>query len=541
MGEFIYSIDANCQYCYKCLRNCQVKAISFNSGKSRILEEECILCGNCLEICPQKAKNYRRHVEKFKEFFEAPFMVSVAPSFFAHFDYPFKVIGFLKSHGATVVNETAVGADLVSERYKKLSENLKKPVITTACPVVVDFAEMYYPELSGYLASVVSPAVAHQRFLKKHFGDLKTIFLGPCIAKKRELEGIFDLVLTFEELNEFFESEDLHIENFTERFPDPPFPENGRLYPMNNGINQSVTRNFSQHLSIEGIRNVAWFFENFSSYNEPLFIELSACYGSCLEGPAIRKDLSILEKRNRIFRHKKVLDALTGKRISSYSYHLNLKRETKSRPSKREYPESAIQEVLLSIGKDDPSKELNCGACGYNTCREKAAAVLQGKAEKEMCITYLIDKVSSVSNLVVEETPNIILIYKDNQILYKNRVARNFFKNLSDSSLLEIARKCEKSRENIFDLLVAGKSKRFFVKTFELPEDSGNVVILVDMTKEKEQEERIKMLKKESLEKIEDVLSKQMMLAQEIAGLLGESIAEAKSHFMDFRKFVEDK
>jgi len=541
MSEYILSNNANCQYCYKCLRNCQVKSISFSSGKSQIIEDECILCGECIDICPQGAKNYRRDLKKLKEISGNSFLVSIAPSFFAHFDSPFKVIGFLKSIGAAVVSETAIGADLVSEQYEKRFQRSKGPFITSACPVVVDYVEMYYPELSLYLAPIVSPAVAHHKFLKRHFGEFPTVFLGPCIAKKRELEGVFDLILTFEELEEFFKAEKVDVEKFPERFPDPPFPEEGRFYPMNNGINHSVNKEFGQCLSIEGIRNISWFFENFTSFDEKLFIELSACYGSCLEGPATRKDLSVLEKRRRIFQYKKVLDELEGKRISSYPYEFDLKREIKPRPVKIQYSEAEIQEVLLSIGKSDSSKELNCGACGYNTCREKAAAVLQGKAEKEMCITYLIDKVSSVSNLVVEETPNIILIHKNDQIVYRNRVARNYFKNFSDDNLLEIAKRCENSGENIIDLSLEGKNQRFFVKAFELPEDSGNVVILVDMTKEKEQEERIKMLKKESLEKIEDVLSRQMVLAQEIAGLLGESIAEAKSRFMDFRKFMEDK
>jgi len=270
MREYIISDEANCKYCYKCLRNCHVKAISFSENSSRVIPDECILCGKCIEICPQNAKKSVYDAYKLKQFFGSPFIVSIAPSFFAHFENPFKVIGFFKKKGA-IVSETSIGAEFVSKEYKNLYED--QSIITTSCPVVVDFVEKYYPEFIEYLAPVVSPAIAHARFLKKEFGNLPIVFLGPCIAKKKELEEEFDLVLTFSEFEKFIENENVYIFDFKEMYPDPPYPEKARFYPISGGIINTVNGNFTNFISIDGIENIARFFEASIQSNEKFFAE----------------------------------------------------------------------------------------------------------------------------------------------------------------------------------------------------------------------------------------------------------------------------
>lgn len=528
MENYIISNEANCKYCYKCLRNCPVKAISFSDNTSLVIADECILCGKCIEVCPQNAKSYKIEYNDLKSFFGNTFLVSIAPSFFSEFDVPFKIISYLKSNSA-IVSETSIGAELVSNEYKKL-DGIK---ISTACPVVVDLIEKYFPEKRNYLAPVVSPAIAHARFLKSYFGNFPIVFIGPCIAKKRELEEEFDLVLTFEELREFLSSEKVNLIEFEDEFPDEPYPAKGRYYPISGGILKTLEGRFENLLHIDGIENVKNFIERLEDVDGNYFIEMSACSGGCIEGPAARKDISILEKRKRLVENiKKIPDGIIVNK------DINLEKEFKDKKKYVEFSEEEIQRVLFSIGKTDKSKELNCSACGYDTCREKAKAVLEKKAEKEMCITYLIEKVSSVSNMVVEETPNLILIAKDGKINYKNKAARVTFMSFSNRKIWEVLKDVKQS--DYKEININNKIFKFYVKRFTLPEDSGEVFILTDITKEIEQEEKMKKIKKQTIEKIEEVLNKQMLLAQEIASILGESIAETKSHFVEFKRYMED-
>ncbi|ABV33522.1 MULTISPECIES: [Fe-Fe] hydrogenase large subunit C-terminal domain-containing protein [Pseudothermotoga] len=529
----IVSNDASCMYCYKCLRNCPVKSISFNHGKAKIIDEDCIQCGICIEVCPQKARTYVKSIDEFKKFIGKKFMVSLAPSFFAHFDQPYKIISLLKKLGATVVQETAVGAELVSGEYARYFLKNEETVISTACPVIVYLAERYFPEVLGHLLPVVSPMVAHATFLKQKFGDLPVVFLGPCVAKKSESQ-LVDIVITFEEFDEFIKNENFQLDQLIDELPTPPYPDKARMYPTSGGINYTIDGDWKTHISIEGIENVMNIFSKIDEIKTGFFIEASACIGSCINGPAIRKDINILEKRRRIMNHSANLN--TEKNLIEFEApSIDLHKKFSSKFSKVYVDEKAVQQVLKSLGKDDMKKQLNCGACGYESCKDKAVAVVLGKAEKEMCITYLVDKLKAATNRVVEESPNAIFIYKGNCLIYKNKAAEKLF--LDTANLISLLNEIKIFSNRIYEIPDKGF---FFVKSFTLPEDSGEVLLLVDMTKEKLQEERLKEIKHETLNKIEEMLARQMRIAQEIAGLLGESIAETKSRFVELRKFMEE-
>lgn len=533
---YILTSEAQCQYCYKCLRNCPIKSIGFKEGKSFILSEDCILCGDCIDVCPQKARTYLKEINRFKKLINSPFLVSIAPSFFAHFDEPLKVIGLLKSLGAVIVQETALGADLVSSYYRRIFLESKKTLITTSCPVIVDLAEFYFPEAIEYLAPVLSPMNTHAIFMREFFGDLPIIYIGPCIAKKKEGKDI--LVITFEELDSFIEEEKMNISSFKDTLPDPPYPNRGRVYPISGGINSTLDGDWKRHIVVEGIKNVIEIFKGISTMESGFFIEASSCIGGCIQGPAIRKDLSYLEKRNRILYYQEILKSAGDSR--PIYFDIDISRRFSSKKRSIFIREEDIIGVLRSIGKDDPKKELNCGACGYNSCREKAIAVLQGKAEREMCITYMIDKATSVSNLIVEEFPNIVIIYKDKHPIYLNPAGEEFLSNRKEL-INHIIFEIEDNNATVIDLDIDTKKYSFFVKTFALPNDYGKVAMLIDITREREQRSQIEVLKQESLVKMEEVINKQMRLAQEIAGLLGESIAETKSQFLAFKRYLEEE
>jgi len=538
MDKLILTQEINCQYCYKCLRNCPVKAIRFNKGKSSVIDDDCVYCGTCIEICPQHARVYRTDIEDFSKYIDKPFLVSIAPSFFAHFDQPFKVITFLRKLGATYIQETSLGADIVSFNYKKYANLRKgKTSISTACPVVYELAEKYYPEVIPYLLPFLSPMNVHALYMKKYFGDFPVIYLGPCVAKKKDGENYVDLILTFEELDNFIKKNNIDVDSFEESFPNAPFPKRARIYPISGGINSTLDGNWENHLVVEGVDNIIKIFENIHTYGEGFFIEASACFGGCINGPAIRKDLTLLEKRRRIISYTERMKSLEGEVINCENVDLNIRRRFEPQKKVIDIPEKKIKAVLREMGKDNPKKELNCGACGYATCRDKAIAVILGKAEKEMCITYLLDKVSSVSNAIIENFPSIVIIYKDNNLLYLNPFGEKFFED--KSPLLDYIIEEIESGKNPLEILIDDKRYIFFIKTFALPDQSGKVALLIDITGEKEKEEELNLLRKESMEKIEEVINRQMLLAQEIASLLGESIAETKSYFAKFKEFLK--
>lgn len=538
MSDIIITSQVNCRYCYKCLRNCPIKSIEFKDGKSFILNQDCILCGNCIEVCPQKARSYISEIDRFKNLINKPFLVSIAPSFFAHFDEPLKVISILKSLGGIAIQETAVGADIVSFSYKKLMTKSNKTVMTTACPVIVELAEHYFPEVLEYLAPFLSPMNAHSIYMKQLFGDFPIVYIGPCIAKKKEGIGYIDLVLTYKELEVFLKEKGIKVEEFEESFPTPPYPDRGRIYPISGGINATLDGNWTRHLVVEGIENIINIFRNLVFMEEGFFIEASSCFGGCINSLGIRNDISYLEKRNRILRFTKRLKEINGENINPNLIKIDITRRFNSKKKELLIKEEDIKEVLKSIGKDSPEKELNCSACGYSSCREKAIAVLQGKAEREMCLTYMIDRATSVSNVIIDNFPNIFIIYKDKKVIYVNPSGKAFLKDREDL-ITKIILEIENNNETSLELAIDNKKYFFFVKTFELPQDNGKVAMLIDITQEKLQREQIEALKRETIENMEKVINKQMLLAQEIASLLGESIAETKSHFIEFKRFIE--
>ncbi|MFN6991251.1 MAG: [Fe-Fe] hydrogenase large subunit C-terminal domain-containing protein [Fervidobacterium sp.] len=544
-SRYILSNEANCKYCYKCLRNCPVKAISFHDNYSYVIEEECILCGTCVKTCPQHSKNYKSELEHLKNIIGKPFVVSLAPSFFGNMENPFKILGFLRTMGAIFISETAVGAEFVTNEYIGFFSNTEGPVITTSCPVIVKLVEIYFPRLVNYLFPFVSPAIAHAKFLSHLFGSIPKVFIGPCIAKKEELEKDYDIILTFEELSYFLSERAIDISQYQDRYPDAPYPDRGRMYPVSGGIIFSTNHEPYQHLILEGTRNIMDFFEKFSlDTTDKIIIEASACVGSCLNGPASNNSLNLLQKKQKLklalqtIESQKNADKKSVKILGSQNVTLNLNKSFSNKSRNFEILEKDIEKILLSMGKDTKEKELDCTGCGYETCRDKAKAVYLNKAEKEMCFAYLVEKVSSVSNKVVDESPNAIIIFKDKEILYVNPSARKLFQNYENEKIVEICEKIHKDGERLHELYINGRTMYFYPKAFSLPDESGKVLLLVDLTELILQKEQMNEIKRRTIEKIEEVLNNQMKLAQDIASILGESIAETKSHFLEFKKYM---
>ncbi|MDD5935129.1 MAG: [Fe-Fe] hydrogenase large subunit C-terminal domain-containing protein [Clostridiales bacterium] len=550
--------EAKCKNCYKCVRNCEVKAITVKDSQAYIMNDKCILCGHCLEVCPQNAKTFISDLDRVKSYLSQgiPTIVSLAPSYLGVLKYKTsgQVITGLKMLGFTAVRETAEGAAYVTREYNNLLEaGTMENIITTCCPSVNDLIEIYYPSLTKYMAPVISPMIAHGKIIRAEYGsNVKIVFLGPCISKKREAEsdprtvGIIDAVLNFKEFEEWLEEEHINLMELPDSLPENPNPLVNRLYPISSGVLSSVVASNAKteqyrKFYVHGIKNCIDLFESMQRGEiTGSFIEANICNGGCIKGPAI--------DRACISRFKVKLDmeeAIPKEPVTNASFYrepaLDLSKHFFDRSPKDPIPsEQQILNILSKIGKTHPEDMLNCGACGYASCRDKAIAVYQGKAELNMCIPYMHERAQSMSNIVLDTTPNIIIIVdSEMKIMEFSRAAEKFFKTprakAKEMYLYEFIDHTDfqtvmDTHQDIVCKKVVYADRDFtsLQSIVYMKEQDCVLGIFQDISYEEEQNRQAYKVKVETIEMAQKVIDKQMMVAQEIAGLLGETTAETK-------------
>jgi iron only hydrogenase large subunit-like protein/nitrogen-specific signal transduction histidine kinase len=415
----VSTIPGKCKKCYSCVRNCPARAIRVRFGQAEVIEDRCIACGTCLRVCAQKAKQVETHLPNVAELLKSNSNVIaiLAPSFPAavHPYNPFKFITALKKLGFSRVMEVAFGAQLISSlEYPKLFEKDKNLIISTPCPAVVNYVVRFHPTLVPYLANVVSPMVAMGRTIKEKISpEAKVVFIGPCIAKKDEIKdsevkGAIDAVLTYDEIKGFILKSGINIEELEESKLDGPLPGLARLFPVSGGLMKSARLPFDliegDVVVTEGKDRVIEILEQIEKGKvKAKFFDLLFCEG-CINGPAMNTNLSLFEKKDLIveFTRKNFDENRSAEDVERYS-DVNLKRSFSPKPINIPFPtEEQIKEILAKFGKLKKEDELNCGACGYPTCRDKAIAVFQGIAEVEMCLPYLIDELQKTQDTLIQ-------------------------------------------------------------------------------------------------------------------------------------------
>lgn len=548
-----------CRDCYKCLRNCPVKAIEIHAEgngaevHARIIEDKCISDGRCVLICPQNAKRVESNLAEIKEAVKGGGKVaaSVAPSFVSALSLPDpdKLVPALKKLGFSLVQETAVGAELVAFEHNILKN---RTLISSACPVVVNLVEKHYPQLIQYLSPVVSPMIAHGRLLKQQDPELKVVFIGPCIAKKEEaasaqVAGAVDFVLNFAELQKWLEEEKIDVNHLQPAPFDGYQPDLARLFPVEGGMLRSTDLNTdlveTGSLALTGLENCIEFLKNLSSTGVPIkpgLFELLACTGGCIGGPRAATAKDLYRRREEVisyYNSRRTKDERSERpalppRLMYRKYQS--KSHLESQPSERE-----IIEILARTGKFKPEDELNCGACGYGSCREKAVAVYRGWAEVQMCIPYMRNRAELLSDRILTAMPNgVVIVTSGLKIISINGFAQRMFKVQAEeligqelSTLFDpqYFRQVSASR---LPVTVQNTYPDFELVTREIIfplEHEGLVVgILVDITEEQYSRLQMKQMKAQTIHRAKTVIAKQMQVAQEIAGLLGETTAETK-------------
>ena len=562
---------SRCKHCYKCIRNCEVKAIMIRDGRAEIMEDRCILCGTCLQICPQSAKTLVSDLERVRGFLADGdrVVVSMAPSYMGllKFKEPGQVKAALKKLGFADVRETSEGAVLVTREYAALLEQgTMENIITTCCPSVNDLIEIYYPKLVPYLAPVVSPMIAHGRLLKKEYGaDTKVVFLGPCIAKKKESMDLrhndcIDAVLNFQEVESWLKQEQIEIQECEAEPLERIDPKVNRLYPVTNGVVNSVLATEKQvdhyrKFYVHGIHNCIDLCESMVRGEiNGCFIEMNSCSGGCIKGPTVH-DRSISRFKVKLDMEEQISrEPVPAEETTPVLEQVSLNKVFFDRTPHDPIPsEAEIRQILAKTGKIRPDDELNCGACGYPTCREKAIAVYQRKAELDMCIPFMYEKSKSFANLVMETSPNVVMIVdEDMKLLEYSAVGEKYFgKTRAEALQMYLYEFIDPADfQWVFDTHQNIHGKKVHYPEFKLdtlqnivyiPEQNVVLATFIDITKEEEQARLEYERKLDTIDLAQKVIHKQMMVAQEIAGLLGETTAETKTTLTKLcRSLLED-
>ena len=548
---------SNCKSCFRCVRKCPVKAIRFSGNQAHIISNECILCGNCVVQCPQNAKQIVDETEKVKVYIQSgvPVVVSLAPSFVANYEGAGidSLTEALKKLGFHSVEETAIGATIVKNEYERmLREDNRDVIISSCCHSINLLIQKKYPKALRYLADVVSPMQAHSMDIKKRIPEAKTVFIGPCVAKKDEAShysGIVDAVLTFEELdawlNEAGVEIDLHKDNSNEG--------RARFFPTTGGVLKTMTERMPEYtyMALDGVENCMAALKDIESGNvHKCFIEMSACIGSCINGPVMsKKDRSPISDYMTVsgFAGDKDFCVNQPSPIEINKQFDYIEHDIPA-PSNTE-----IMEALRKMGKFRPSDELNCGTCGYNTCRDKAIAICQGKAEISMCLPFLKDKAESFSDTIVNNTPNgLIALNEDLEVQQINAAARKIMNIRSANDVLgepvvrildpAIFMQVKSTGRTARDRAYLAEYKRYVDRTIIYDKDSRTLIgIMRDVTDEELEREKKETISRQTVEVADRVVEKQMRIVQEIASLLGETAAETKIALTKLKESINDE
>ena len=549
---------SNCKNCYKCIRHCPVKAIRFSGNQAHIIGNECILCGQCFVVCPQNAKEIVNEVEKAKVLIQSgdPVVVSLAPSFIANYDGAGinSMRSALQKLGFFDVEETAIGATIVKNEYERiLAEEERDVIISSCCHSINLLIQKHYPAALGYLADVMSPMQAHCQDIKKRIPNAKTVFVGPCVAKKDEAEyyeGICDAVLTFEELTEWLKEENIELEAVSDK---DEFSR-ARFFPTTGGVLKTMTETSDYtYVAIDGVENCIQVLKDIENGKiHKCFIEMSACVGSCVGGPVIEK----YHHTSSIKDYIEVANYAGSKDFEvDQPRALELKKNFSYIERKLPLPsEIEINNILRQMGKFKPSDELNCGSCGYNTCREKAVAIAQGKAESSMCLPYLKDKAESFSDTIVKNTPNgLIVLNEQLEVQQINTAARKIMNIRSASDVLgdQVVRILDPTvfmtvlstgRDVRDQRVYLAEYKRYVEQTVVYDRDSHLLIgIMRDVTDEEAEREKKENISRQTVEVADRVVEKQMRIVQEIASLLGETAAETKIALAKLKESITDE
>lgn len=562
---------AKCKDCFKCVRICPVKAVRRRDERAQFVARECVQCGLCLESCPQHAISVYSDIDKVKSFLAKgeKIVLTISPAYLGVIDEaePGQFIQALYQMGFYDVRETAEGAIYVTNEYDRLlEENEMDTIISSACPVVCSMIEKYYPDLVDDLAPVVSPVVAMGQILRREYADdVKIVSVTSCLAEADEVlrdprtKGYIDAVISFKELRTWMESKDVVVKQCDTYHHRRVNPMICGAYAMCGGAIKALRaksgeKDSYKRISVHGIEECQKMLECIRRGEiKHCFVELRSCKSGCVNGPVSGKDHS------QRFKYQMFVQDRTWKTFPDYEEMpwLKMGKTFEATSKVEEMPtEAQIHDILAQFGKDTPEKELNCGACGYNTCREKAIAVYQNRSVIEMCVPYMYEQVRSLTEVIMSVSPDMMIVVgPDLRIREFNNAAEEAFHISHDEAIHKYLYELIDSQDfkEVFDTKQNIMNKKVVYKSYRMttlqniiyvPSQGTVIGFFRNITEEEKKKAASLRLRMEGINMAQKVIDKQMMVAQEIAGLLGETTAETKmtlSRLRDTMKIDEDE
>ena len=554
MREILGLKKTNCKSCHKCIRNCAVKSIRFTAGQAHIVEDECILCGRCFAVCPQDAKVIASDMEKVRIMLQTGTVyASIAPSFAA--SYPGVGIDALedalKKLGFAGAEETAVGATIVKKEYERILDEEKPNILVSSCCSSINLMlRKYYPEALFTLAPVITPMQAHCRDIKRRHPEAKTVFIGPCISKKSEAaeEDAVDAVLMFDEFNRWLREEGIELG----RREDIRKGGRARVFPTAGGIIETMDKNPEYtYVAVDGVKKCMDVLDEIKEGRlHNCFIEMSACEGSCADGPILDKMKNTpAQNYLQVVRYAEKEDFAVEKyakeEIAAVYEPFELEAEQPS--------EAEIKAMLLKMNKLSKEDELNCGSCGYCTCREKAIAIIQGKAEISMCLPYMLSQMENLSDSVVANFPDAILVLNDELEIQKiNPKAKKILRIRDESDVMgeHIGRLLDpepfemvmlKKKDLMYEQLYLAEYECNVEQTIIYNREGHQFIcILCDITADMALREKKLANQNQAFEIANDMAKKQLKIVQSIASLLGETTADTLIALEHLKETIAD-
>ncbi len=548
----IYTEKHECQDCYKCVRQCPVKAIKVQDAYATIVAEMCVFCGHCVSICPNAAKHVRNDLPRARQLVKLPtkVFVSLAPSWMTEFaDIPEpQLIAALKRLGFAGVSETALGAQQVSAHVAQaLGAHPEKMLLSSACPTVVAYIQKHRPHLAASVTELMSPLLAHCRMLRRQYGEsIRIVFIGPCIAKKIEADenpDLLDIVLTFEDLRSWMAAERIDPRSLEPDVEDvfmPQRAEEGMLYPVDGGmiagiqahcaVDNAAFMSFSGLAAVE--RALAGLEERTTA--DGLFLELLACEGGCINGPKVSTAGNTVIKRHRVLANARFPEKQVVPRLVEIDIHRSVVPQLFNQAPATE---TQISEVLRSIGKRSIEDELNCGGCGYDSCRDFGRALLAERAERAMCVSWMRQLAFKKANVLIHKIPSAVVIVDDRlSILECNEafvgIVNPLHPAFSPSELegksldavlpfTNLFASVLKNNIDIIDRDIRFHDTILHLSIFTIDPHAVVGAILQDITRPAVQKEQV-------IKRAREVIQKNLATVQKIAYLLGENAAESE-------------
>lgn len=559
--------EANCRNCYKCVRACPVKAISILGEHAKIQEKRCVYCGKCYLVCPQDARNILGDLTRVRKMIAdgEKVYVSIASAYSTYFrgSNIRRIATALKKLGVERVEETSIGTKRVLEEYLKIiEEGQSQNLISSHCPSSNYLIQKFFPNLIRWLMPVDTPLEAHARMMRKAYGDdIRVVGIGPCIAyhklaNETDNGRLIDAYVNYEELERWMNDEDVSItaeedpdtyavSEFKYRYTD----ESGGLFrALPNQVKKKYTL-----WTADGVTRVASIMRDFNTKIVGHMVESVCCNNSCLGGPVVRMHgRDSFEGKTQWMDSIKEIPAYIEKKNPSEDAIVSVRKTFKRMDFVEPEPtEEEIAELLLLVGKKTKADMLDCSGCGYPTCRAKAIAVFHGMADPFMCIPHSRDSAELQSNLLFDNSPNGCLVLDQNLAISEANSAAESVLGASENELKGRAvtdfiakdfiesSKLKETPVHVMSVKCPQIGKILNITFFKIQKRNIYMVIFEDITRKSEMIEKELAIRGETIQITKDVVEKQMIIAQEIASLLGETTAETKLAFNKLRNNLE--